>query len=120
MFRDPPQVDAPRVLYRASYCSDACHRGVTKVRNICSWENTLATRSFYSIIGYINQVTAQDSLPTYANFVVAGASGMSAWMLIHPVDVVKTRMQLLGKERGDATAVSVGKDLVRRVSRNLA
>ena len=38
---------------------------------------------------------------------------MSAWVFIHPVDLVKTRMQLLGDEAGDATAFSVGKDLVR-------
>lgn len=55
---------------------------------------------------------AAQELPTYANFVVAGASGMSAWMFIHPVDLVKTRMQLLGDKRGDATAMSVGKELV--------
>lgn len=59
------------------------------------------------------KVAAEPVLPAYANFVVAGTSGMSAWMLIHPVDVIKTRMQLLGKSRGDATAISVGKELVR-------
>lgn len=37
---------------------------------------------------------------------------MSAWMLIHPVDVIKTRMQLLGKANEDATALSVGKEIV--------
>lgn len=56
---------------------------------------------------------ASADLPTYANFMVAGASGMSAWMLIHPVDVIKTRMQLLGDSKGDANAVSIGKDIVR-------
>lgn len=55
-------------------------------------------------------------LPTYANFVVAGASGMSAWMFIHPVDLVKTRMQLLGDEKGDATAVTIAKTLVRQIT----
>ncbi|CAN0030783.1 unnamed protein product [Pylaiella littoralis] len=55
---------------------------------------------------------AQD-LPTYANFIVAGASGMSAWVFIHPADLIKTRMQLLGDAKKDATAVSVGKDLVK-------
>ncbi|CAM9122645.1 unnamed protein product [Choristocarpus tenellus] len=39
---------------------------------------------------------------------------MSAWMCIHPVDVVKTRMQLLGTNGGNATALSVGTDLVRK------
>ncbi|CAM9469486.1 unnamed protein product, partial [Hapterophycus canaliculatus] len=58
------------------------------------------------------QAAAQD-LPTYANFIVAGASGMSAWVFIHPADLVKTRMQLLGDEKKGATAVSVGKDLVK-------
>lgn len=58
------------------------------------------------------QAVAQD-LPTYANFMVAGASGMSAWVFIHPVDLVKTRMQLLGDAKKGATAISVGKDLVR-------
>lgn len=59
-----------------------------------------------------SQAVSQD-LPTYANFVVAGASGMSAWVFIHPVDLVKTRMQLLGDGKKGATAISVGKDLVR-------
>lgn len=58
------------------------------------------------------QAAAQD-LPTYANFVVAGASGMSAWVFIHPADLIKTRMQLLGDAKKDATAVTVAKDLVR-------
>lgn len=109
-----------RKLMLHGYRASNGNRGSNKVHNIDSWENIIATRSFYSIIGCINQVTAQDSLPTYANFVVAGASGMSAWMLIHPVDVVKTRMQLMGKDRGDATALSVGKDLVRSASRHVA
>lgn len=61
---------------------------------------------------------AQD-LPTYANFIVAGASGMSAWVFIHPADLVKTRMQLLGDEKKGATAVSVGKDLVIVVGRRM-
>lgn len=43
---------------------------------------------------------------------MAGASGMSAWVFIHPADLVKTRMQLLGDEKGDANALSVGRDLV--------
>lgn len=37
---------------------------------------------------------------------------MSAWVFIHPADLVKTRMQLLGDAKKDATAVSVAKDLV--------
>lgn len=55
---------------------------------------------------------AVQALPTYANFMVAGASGMSAWMFIHPIDVVKTRMQLLSNSRGNFTAFSVCKDIV--------
>ncbi|CAM9495477.1 unnamed protein product [Ectocarpus sp. 4 AP-2014] len=58
-------------------------------------------------------VTVAQDLPTYANFVVAGASGMSAWVFIHPADLIKTRMQLLGDSKKGATAVSVGKDLVK-------
>lgn len=37
---------------------------------------------------------------------------MSAWVFIHPADLVKTRMQLLGDKAQDATALSVAKDLV--------
>lgn len=56
---------------------------------------------------------AARDVPTYANFIVAGASGMSAWVFIHPVDLVKTRMQLLGDKAEDATALAVAGDLVR-------
>ena len=59
-------------------------------------------------------------MPTYANFIVAGASGMSAWVFIHPADLVKTRMQLLGDAKKDATAVSVANDLVRSRSRGIS
>ncbi|CAM9404609.1 unnamed protein product [Discosporangium mesarthrocarpum] len=39
---------------------------------------------------------------------------MSAWMAIHPVDVVKTRMQLQQSRVENATAFSVAADLVRK------
>ena len=54
-------------------------------------------------------------LPTYANFIVAGLSGMSSWVFIHPADLVKTRMQLLGQNEKKTNAVSVAKDLVSTV-----
>eukprot|EP00904_Undaria_pinnatifida_P007258 jgi/Undpi1/3662/HiC_scaffold_16.g07032.m1 len=33
-------------------------------------------------------------IPTAVSFGIAGASGISAWMFVHPMDVIKVRMQL--------------------------
>ncbi|CAM9469640.1 unnamed protein product [Scytosiphon promiscuus] len=35
-----------------------------------------------------------NGIPTAASFGIAGASGISAWMFVHPMDVIKVRMQL--------------------------
>ncbi len=36
----------------------------------------------------------QQTLPTHVTFAIAGASGITAWLAVHPFDVVKVRMQL--------------------------
>lgn len=55
-------------------------------------------------------------LPPYATFAIAGLSGMTAWLVIHPGDVIKTRMQLAAKKKEDAApaegAVAVAKKMV--------
>lgn len=38
--------------------------------------------------------TSGVSIPTSLKFGIAGASGVSAWMFVHPMDVLKVRMQL--------------------------
>ncbi|CAM9696165.1 unnamed protein product [Ectocarpus sp. 13 AM-2016] len=39
-------------------------------------------------------VGPSDGIPTAVRFGIAGASGISAWMFVHPMDVLKVRMQL--------------------------
>ncbi|CAM9721599.1 unnamed protein product, partial [Phaeothamnion confervicola] len=39
-------------------------------------------------------------LPMPVTFAIAGLSGMTAWLFIHPGDLVKTRMILLSKAKG--------------------
>ncbi|XP_045537078.1 mitochondrial 2-oxoglutarate/malate carrier protein [Papilio machaon] len=39
---------------------------------------------------------AEPQIPRWANFILGGCSGMMAASVVHPADLVKTRMQLLG------------------------
>jgi solute carrier family 25 (mitochondrial oxoglutarate transporter), member 11 len=52
-------------------------------------------------------------LPTGATFLVAGMSGISAWLFIHPFDVVKVRMQLMGSAGAGSGAVSAAREVVK-------
>ena len=38
--------------------------------------------------------------PAWTKFAIAASSGASGWMFVHPMDVVKTRMQLLNASHG--------------------
>ncbi|KAG5185542.1 mitochondrial carrier domain-containing protein [Tribonema minus] len=57
--------------------------------------------------------TPQPQVPMAATFAVAGASGISAWMFIHPADLIKVRMQLLGNS-GAKTTASMAFNEIRR------
>ncbi|CAM9732075.1 unnamed protein product [Discosporangium mesarthrocarpum] len=45
------------------------------------------------------------AVPTYAKFMVAGASGISAWLFVHPMDVIKVRMVLGGGKSNPVKAM---------------
>jgi hypothetical protein len=56
------------------------------------------------------------AIPGAATFAVAGASGISAWLLIHPFDVIKVRMQLMGETKavgGPVGPVAAAREIVR-------
>eukprot|EP00953_Heterococcus_sp_UTEX-ZZ885_P009218 5455-Heterococcus_DN1.PRE.1 len=58
-------------------------------------------------------VAQPQKLPTGATFLVAGMSGISAWLFIHPFDVVKVRMQLMGSAGAGSGAVSAAREVVK-------
>jgi solute carrier family 25 (mitochondrial oxoglutarate transporter), member 11 len=58
-------------------------------------------------------VAPLQKLPTSATFLVAGMSGISAWLFIHPFDVVKVRMQLMGSAGAGSGAVSAAREVVK-------
>lgn len=46
----------------------------------------------------VSQASSKD-IPTAASFAIAGSSGISAWMFVHPMDVVKVKNALYVHER---------------------
>ncbi|XP_013148136.1 PREDICTED: mitochondrial 2-oxoglutarate/malate carrier protein-like isoform X2 [Papilio polytes] len=50
---------------------------------------------------------AEPQIPRWANFILGGLSGMMAASVVHPADLVKTRMQLLGPRVKLSTATVV-------------
>jgi solute carrier family 25 oxoglutarate transporter 11 len=52
-------------------------------------------------------------IPVAATFTVAGASGISAWMFIHPADLIKVRIQLLGNTGAKTTAITAFREILK-------
>ncbi|KAJ8715273.1 hypothetical protein PYW08_005254 [Mythimna loreyi] len=53
-------------------------------------------------------------MPKYMNFIIGGTAGMMGISVVQPADLLKTRMQLLGKEAKNATMITVAKSILRQ------
>lgn len=62
------------------------------------WIDDWSIRKFLSLpsseVSPEAQQLSQERLMFYSKFVLGGASGMSAWCFVHPLDLVKNRMQV--------------------------
>ncbi|PZC81083.1 mitochondrial 2-oxoglutarate/malate carrier protein [Helicoverpa armigera] len=52
-------------------------------------------------------------MPKYMNFIIGGASGMLAICVVQPADLLKTRMQLLGKKGKEMGLANVAKSIIK-------
>ncbi|KAJ8712552.1 hypothetical protein PYW07_005394 [Mythimna separata] len=53
-------------------------------------------------------------MPKYMNFIIGGTSGMMGISVVQPADLLKTRMQLLGKEGKNLTMMAVAKSILQK------
>uniref|UniRef100_A0A2A4K7W7 Mitochondrial 2-oxoglutarate/malate carrier protein n=1 Tax=Heliothis virescens TaxID=7102 RepID=A0A2A4K7W7_HELVI len=52
-------------------------------------------------------------MPKYMNFIIGGTSGMMAICVVQPADLLKTRMQLLGKKGKEMGLLNVAKTIIK-------
>ncbi|KAI8439821.1 hypothetical protein MSG28_013488 [Choristoneura fumiferana] len=52
------------------------------------------------------------AIPPYMRFLLGGSSGMMATCIVQPMDLIKTRMQLMGPAGKDMTALIMGREVI--------